>query len=251
MASTFALPAVQPGTSGDRADGDVVVAADHLHRHALLGEVLQRLGGVGAHDVFQQHERDRRRPWAAMLRRRPRMCRRQWPSSSTRCPSCAWRSTWPHGCRPRSSRSARSPVRRVPNCRCRRSVIALHLRAEENGTVPSPSTSSLSGYAFCNARERRVGIGVELGERGKRRHRSLPGPCRRAGRTSASASVPSVIVPVLSTHSTSTRASTSIAGSSCTRQRLLAPAGRRRRRTPRWSAARAPRAPCPRGRRRC
>ena len=54
------LPPGEAGASGDRADGDVVVAADHLDDDALVGEVLQRRGGVGAHDVLEQHERHRR-----------------------------------------------------------------------------------------------------------------------------------------------------------------------------------------------
>ena len=50
------LPAGQSGAAGDGADGDVVVATDHLHGDALVGEVLQCGRRVGAYDVLQQHE---------------------------------------------------------------------------------------------------------------------------------------------------------------------------------------------------
>ena len=52
------LPSGQARTFGDRADRDVVVAADHLHGHTFGCEVLERGWGIGAHDVFEQHEGD-------------------------------------------------------------------------------------------------------------------------------------------------------------------------------------------------
>ena len=43
----------------DRPHGARIVAGDHLHRHALLGEVAERVGRIGTRDVAQHDDRDR------------------------------------------------------------------------------------------------------------------------------------------------------------------------------------------------
>ena len=80
--------------------------------------------------------------------------------------------------------------------------------------MPVTGQSGLSGYrsrsAFCVA----FGSGSYPATAAMTVSRSgKPSP---TSRTSATSIVPSVIVPVLSRHTTSTRASTSMAGSSCT-----------------------------------
>jgi len=96
--------------------------------------------------------------------------------------------------------------------------MALHLRAEEKGTWPSTTAGATSASPDCSA----ATVAFAWGSAAN---------VARAGRTAGSSpstsiasstTVPSVMVPVLSTHRTSTRARISTAGSSWTSTRVLA-----------------------------
>ena len=171
-------------------------------------------GGVGADLLLEAHQRGRlgaSSPAASssagrVARGASRMTRRPVPAScATRCRSRVGR--------PASSTSG-APRSQVP----RPSKVAPdHLRADENGT---------------DGRRRPALVGAHLApwRAGWRWGAGRPAPARPARPSTASSaaepsgrsmpvtrSAPAVSVPVLSTHTTSTRASTSTAGSSCTR----------------------------------
>ena len=88
-------------------------------------------------------------------------------------------------------------------------LAALHLRADENGTAPLRSQPSGAGNDADERHERRVAVLV-VGERAER-SRDVDAR-RRAACSSSNTISPSVSVPVLSRHTTSTRASPSTAG---------------------------------------
>ena len=101
--------------------------------------------------------------------------------------------------------------------------VALHLRADENGTELDRASSPAGRDTRPAARLR----GVRVAGRTTRAPRAPArlarrASARRARSTPATSIAPDVIVPVLSRQITSTRASTSIAGSSCTSVRRRA-----------------------------
>ena len=79
------LGAGEPGPPADCADGARVVAGDHLQRHALLGEVRERLRRVGADHVLEQHQRRPRRARRGGTPRCERL-RRTWRAAAPACP---------------------------------------------------------------------------------------------------------------------------------------------------------------------
>ncbi len=104
-----------------------------------------------------------------------------------------------------------------------RSRVALYLRAEENGSAPvqrQPSgPGAACGQAAVMARRLALGRGSAAPRAASTRVvRAWSAPSRGISRLTSMP--PSVSVPVLSRHTVSTRASPSIAGSSCTRHRL-------------------------------
>ncbi|OAH12126.1 hypothetical protein STSP_45870 [Streptomyces jeddahensis] len=92
----------------------------------------------------------------------------------------------------------------------------LYLRAEEKGSDSVQRHSSLSGYASMIACRLAFGRGSDS-PRAPRTLRMYVSSAPSSARTSVTSMPPSVSVPVLSRQTVSTRASPSIAGSSCTR----------------------------------
>ena len=192
-------------------------------RHVLLGEVRERVGGVGTGPVAAG-------PPAATGARssgqpRPRRASAPRASRTTRLPALglvAHRGAQRRRA-PRSRPSSTSGAPRIhaprPLERRRRSTS----RADENGhRAGRRPTAGAAGNRSRDRAHRRVGCGV-----GGRERRAAP---PRTARSSPSirlhplrpTSLPSVSVPVLSMHSTSTRARPSTAGSSCTSTRCRA-----------------------------
>ena len=141
----------------------------------------------------------------------------------TRCPASASRSTSSRSAPPYSSAITISgaPSTQVP---WPSKHAALHLRADENGTVAVTGQPGASGYRSPSARWVALGSGSEAATAASTASRwaAETAAVSPTGRTSATSIVPSVMVPVLSRHSTSTRASTSMAASSWTSVRRRA-----------------------------
>jgi hypothetical protein len=93
-------------------------------------------------------------------------------------------------------------------------LAALHLRADEKGTTAPASQPAGAGQAAAMARRVALGAGSAAASAPSAASTWPSAPGSRI--TSATARSPAVIVPVLSKHSTSTRARISTAGSSCT-----------------------------------
>ncbi len=136
-------------------------------------------------------------------------------SSSTRFPSAASVSAWSRACRWASPAGRARIISGAPNTQVPRpsATTADHLRAEENGTPPD-ARQVLSGNAAATA------DAVALASPARETSPSASPTSSSAtpsGTTWSNTTSPCVSVPVLSRQTTSTRASPSTAGSSCTR----------------------------------
>ena len=175
-----------PTASRDRGDGARVVARDHLERHALLvrssAGSRRRRGGPSRRTSRAPPARG---PAAAPRRRAARRCARARA----------------RGGRSAASSSARAARRRRvvgehhlgrahhPRARARRSVAALHLRADENGTAPVRVQPS--GDVKRVGQRDRGGVAVlVVGERAERGAATLVVACRRAARARRTRSRP-------------------------------------------------------------
>ena len=183
-----------------------------MQRTPCSREVRERVGRVGP-DLLLEHDERRRVEAAGQLlagERRVGARRGAAPAGPAPRAASASRATGSSAaCRPTPSRA-----RRAPRCRGRRSVAALHFRADENGIdavrVQPVGAGNASHSAFIVAL--RFVVGRERAERVG--DRVVVGVERSMHRRTRS--TPSVSVPVLSSSTTSTRASPSTAGSSCT-----------------------------------
>ena len=149
----------QPDPLRHRADRPRVVARDHLEGDALLGEVAERVGRVGAHLLLEQHERGRRRASAGSV-------------SPVERAVAAHEEQDPPALRPRARRRARGPDRSpaprpaiisgapMTHVPWSSNVAALHLRADENGTAPVRVQPSGAGRPAPIALERGVAVVV-------------------------------------------------------------------------------------------
>ena len=229
----------------DRGDGRGVVAGDHLDLRRPAGRSTRACRRRLADLVV----RITKATGTSRSGRRSRSDRGLGAAEQDHAPSrlgVRARRRERGGRRPASPAARRA--RRAPTSPGRRTSAPLHLRADENGTVAAAShPSGASGKPSRIASE--GGVRVRVRRRRARRARRGATPSSPSSSTSSTTRRPSVSVPVLSRHRTSTRASPSTAGSSCTSTRRLRRAGRRRPRTRRSSAARGPRAPSRRRRR--
>jgi len=101
---------------------------------------------------------------------------------------------------------------------CPAKLAALHLRADEKGTDAVRSHPSGGGKACPIA----LSVALRVSSVASAPRASATGACAPSRISLSNAMVPSVRVPVLSMHSTSTRARPSTAGSCCTRTRRRA-----------------------------
>ena len=219
---------------------------DHLHRHALLARSTRawsrRLADARS---ASDHERDGDEPLrsASPFVDRGRRLR---PSRTTRRPASAWRrravatSSW----RRPASRGARR-ARRAPTSPASSNVDPAPLARRRERDRVEPARQPVRGVGEALARSRASWRSGEASAAA-----SAASACAvtsasaaRAARPRRPTSRPSVSVPVLSMHSTSTRASTLDRRQLLHEHAALARAGRRRPRTRRSSAARDPRAP--------
>ena len=160
-----------------------VVAGDDLHRHVLLGEVAQGVGGVRPRAVAEHDERGGPQARRAAPRRAAASSVRA--SRTTRLPVGGRRL----GAARERRRRRRSPAaprraRRAPTSRPARTTRALHFRADENGTrlAARPSPPAAPANALRDRRER--GVRVRLG-----RPRARPARPRAAASASRTSTV--------------------------------------------------------------
>ena len=131
--------------------------------------------------------------------------------STTRRPWSAWAATlvatsWSPG-----ARNSGAPRYTAP---WPSKAAADHFRAEENGTVPVTVQPGSSAWAQADGPQRGVGVGVGRRHGGQERSPATRIRRRASGSTPAATISPVVMVPVLSRHNVSTRASSSTEASS-------------------------------------
>ena len=195
---------------GDRADGARVVARDHLEPRRpgprSSAACRRRRGGPAPR---RSPAPPAARPCGSVAVER-RVGAGQRAAPAARCRRARPPAPEPRVGSPQpASTISGAPSTQVPAAR-RRSR-ALHLRAEENGTDCRARPAAGGGKAAASAPQGGVGVRV-VGRARRARRRSRSASCPSSGSQRGEAMAPSVRVPVLSRHTTSTRARPSTAG---------------------------------------